>query len=325
MRVKRAGPLWSIGGLLTQSCQREQRDLPALQTLPSRAPVSRPQVRSRQIVAADIERVVALLARGFPLRAPSYWHRALQKLAAHRPPPGMPRFGYLLEYEDEIVGVILLLFAAIPGDDTVRTRCNVSSWYVEPAFRSHASLLIAQALRFKDVTYLNISPAEQTQPVIAAQGFARYNEGQFAALPALSMREPPGGAMVVDVDAAPVPHRAAERDLLIAHKQHGCIALWCVSNGDAHPFVFLPRAIKGLIPAAQLVYCRHVRDFVRLAAPLGRYLLAQGRGVVIIDADGPIPGLAGRYFPGKSLRYFKGPERPHLGDLAFTEVVLFGL
>jgi hypothetical protein len=98
-----------------------------------------------------------------------------------------------------------------------------------------------------------------------------------------------------------------------------------VSGGEAHPFVFMPRAVKGLIPSVQLVYCRHIRDFVRLSAPLGRHLLARGRAFVIIDADGTIPGLAGTYFAGKSPKYFRGPDRPNLGDLAFTEAVLFGL
>ena len=76
----------------------------------------------------------------------------------------MPKFGYLLESGGDLVGVILLIFSSIPGQDTSKIRCNVSSWYVEPAFRSHASLLISQAIKHKNVTYVNISPAMHTQP-----------------------------------------------------------------------------------------------------------------------------------------------------------------
>ncbi len=290
------------------------------------APITKPRLRSRPIGAADIDRVVALLARGFPLRNRDYWRRALDKLAAHRTPAGMPQYGFLMENGDEVVGVILLLFASIPADGTAQIRCNLSSWYVEPAFRSHAWLLIAHALRFKDVTYVNISPALHTRPIIAAQGFTCYSHGQFVAAPALSLRNPPGGATVMEIDGVPAQHvRSDERDLLADHKAHGCISVWCVTGSEAHPFVFLPRRIQGFLPCVQLVYCRHVRDFVRLAAPLGRYLLARGRAFVIIDADGAIPGLAGRYFADKAPKYFRGPDRPNLGDLAFTEAVLFGL
>ena len=297
-------------------------------TLSASAPNAPAQsrVRSRQIIAADADRIIDLLTRGFPLRRRDYWVRALDTLGAHRPPPGMPQYGYLLETGEEIVGVILLVFSSIPGEAGPQIRCNISSWYVEPAFRGHASFLIAHATKRKDVTYVNISPALHTRRTITAQGFSCYTDGQFVAIPALTTHGPRGGAEVVEIDAAlEVPFDDAERDLLVAHKSHGCIALWCVSGGQAHPFVLLPRSVKGLLPGAQLIYCRHVRDFVRLAAPLGRYLLSRGRTFVIIDADGPIPGLAGRYVANKSPKYFKGPDRPNFGDIAFTEAVMFGI
>ena len=205
-------------------------------------------------------------------------------------------------------------------------RCNVSSWYVEPAFRSHASLLISQAIKFKNVTYVNISPALHTRPIVEAQGFLRYSSGQFVAAAALSMNGPDGGAKVIGADMRPDAHfDPSELDLLLAHKEHGCMSLWCVTSERAHPFVFIPRLAKGVIPFAQLIYCRRIRDFVRLAGPIGRYLAVRGRPLVIIDFNGPIPGLVGKYVDGKAPKYFKGPDRPHFGDLAYTEAVLFGL
>ena len=38
----------------------------------------------------------------------------------------------------------------------------------------------------KDVTYLNVSPAPHTRPIIEAQGFARYCDGIFIAVPLLN-------------------------------------------------------------------------------------------------------------------------------------------
>ena len=37
------------------------------------------------------------------------------------------------------------------------------------------------------------------------------------------------------------------------------------------------------------------------------------------------PELVGRYFEGVTPKYFRGPEQPRLGDLAYTEAVMFGL
>jgi hypothetical protein len=284
-----------------------------------------PKVRSRQITDADIERVVDLLARGFGRRPRSYWQRALEKLSSHQAPADMPKYGYLLEGGGDLVGVILLIFSSIPGDNSSKMRCNVSSWYVEPAFRSYASLLISQAIKNKNVTYLNISPATHTQPIVEAQGFSRYSNGQFVAAPALSLH---GGSTVKVIDAAQRPDAPIERselDLLLTHKEYGCVSLWAVASGQAHPFVFMPRLAKGCIPCVQLIYCRHIDDFVQLAGPIGRYLTARGRPLVIVDSNGRIPGLIGKYIDGKVPKYFKGPDRPHFGDLAYTEAVLFGL
>lgn len=291
---------------------------------PTRPPPPHP-VRSRQIEHADLERVVDLLTRGFRARPRDYWQRALAKLSAHDTPPGMPKYGYMLESCGEVVGVILLIFSTTPGGDTPKIRCNVSSWYVEPAYRAHAALLIAQAIKHRHVTYLNVSPAKHTRSTIEAQGFTRYNGGQFVAIPALSRAAPGISATVVDIDRPPpASFDPAELALLRAHKRHGCLAVWCLSAEYAHPFVLLPRLVKGVIPCAQLVYCRDVTTFVRLARPLGRYLAERGRPFVIIDSNGPISGLPGKYVDGKAQKYFKGPDRPTFGDLAYTETVLFG-
>ena len=187
-------------------------------------------------------------------------------------------------------------------------------------------MLIAQAIKYKNVTYLNISPALHTRPIVEAQGFSRYSTGQFVALPALSMNGSGGTAQVVGVDTRPGGHfERCELNLLLAHQQHGCLSLWCTASGRAHPFVFMPRLTKGVIPCAQLVYCRDIREFVRLARPIGRHLAVRGRPLVIIDSNGPIPGLVGKYVHGKAPKYFKGPDRPQFGDLAYTEAILFGL
>ena len=117
----------------------------------------------------------------------------------------------------------------------------------------------------------------------------------------------------------------AEQDILQRHAEHGCISLWCEAAGRAYPFVFRPRLVKRAIPCAQLIYCRDVGEFVRFAGPIGRYLAQRGKPFVIIDSNGAIPGLVGTFHPGRMAKYFKGPQRPRLGDLAYTEYVVLGV
>jgi hypothetical protein len=284
----------------------------------------RPAIHARLIDDTDMHAVVDLLTKGFPLSNRHYWRRALETLSVHPTPVGLPQYGHLLESDGVVVGVILLIFSSILVGDRLRTRCNISSWYVEPAFRGHAALLVSRAIKYKNVTYMNISPAKHTRRIIEVQGFARYSTGQFVAVPALSKMHSDGKAKVIGVGTRPgVYFESAELDLLTAHETHGCLSLWCTTSARAYPFVFLPRLVKGFIPCTQLIYCRDIKEFVRFAGVIGRYLAVRGKPLVIVDSNGPISGLVGKYVDDKMPKYFKGPDRPSFGDLAYTEAVMF--
>ena len=283
-----------------------------------------PKIRCRPITDADLDNLADLLTRGFGARRTrAFWRGTLACLQARAAPANVPRYGYLLENDGVAVGAILLIFATTPGSDTL--RANVSSWYVEPAFRSYAPLLVSQALKLKQVTYLNISAAPHTWPILEAQGYRRYSNGVLVALPALQRSRAEGTRLLAADERPDAPHEPFERDLLVAHAGYGCISFWCATRERAHPFVFRPRIVKSIIPCAQLIYCRNVADVVRFAGPIGRFLARRGRPFVVIDANGPIDGLRGRYFAGTMPKFFRGPVEPRLGDLAYTETALFGM
>ena len=71
--------------------------------------------------------------------------------------------------------------------------------------------------------------------------------------------------------------------------------------------------------------CRNVTEYVRFARPIGRFLAMRGMPLVIIGVNGPIPQLVGKFFCDRDPKYFKGPDRPRLGDIAYTEAALWGV
>jgi hypothetical protein len=281
------------------------------------------KVRCRQIADDDLDALADLFRRGFGARRTRpFWQRALACLRTRAVPPDVPRYGYLLENEGVPVGAILLIFTASPD---WAIRANVSSWYVDPAFRGYAQLLVSQALKLKTVTYLNVSAAPHTWPILPAQGYQRYSSGIFVALPALARTRAPGARIIASDRAPEAAFAPFEQELLARHAGYGCVSFWCATPARAFPFVFRPRLVKGCIPCAQLVYCDDVGDVVRFAGPIGRLLARRGLPFVILDANGPIPGLVGRYFDETMPKFFRGPVRPRLGDLADTETALFGM
>ena len=282
------------------------------------------KIRVREITGTDAGGVIDLLTRGFPERGRRFWVEVLARLTQHHSPAGLPKFGYLLESDGAPVGTILLIYAKVPCSTDVAIRCCVSSWYVEPSYRGYASFLAAKALSHRGVTYLNITPAPHTRPIATVMGYSQYSAGSFVALPMLSHSGRKARVEAFD----PQRHRhigSFEHKLLLNHADYGCISLWVEGPDGGQPFVFRPRALKGILPGAQMVYCRDVEHFVRWAGPIGRYLAARGRPLVMLDANGPIAGLVGRYFDGNAPRYFRGPNRPRLGDLAYTETAMFGV
>ncbi len=285
-----------------------------------------PGIRCRQIGEDDNPAIVDLLTRGFPNRGHQFWVRALDQLAKRAPPPDLPKYGYLLEADGVLVGAILVICSTMRVGEALTPRCNLSSWYVEPAYRAYAPLLVSHALRHKGVTYLNVSAAPNTWPIIEAQGFSRYSDGIFVCLPMLN-----GASRREKIDlldprrGAPMGADPFEQEMLVQHAEHGCASLWCVTADGAYPFVFRRRLVKGFVPCAQLIYCRDIADFERFAGPLGRHLAWRGRPIVIVDSNAPIPGLVGIFRPGSKPKYFKGPQRPRLGDLAYTEYAILGV
>jgi hypothetical protein len=279
--------------------------------------------RCRQIERSDLDAVADLLTRGFPSHTPLYWRRVLSRLGARATPAGYPKYGYLLETGRAPVGVILLIFVVIEIAGVQRMRCYLSSWYVEPAYRSYASLLVSAAMKHRNVTYVNVSPDPRTWPIIEAQGFSRYCGGQYRAVPLLSLRSDTGQVRQIQAADAGQACPGSMPEMLTDHAGYGCLSLVCTARDGEYSFIFQVRRIgRGLLPCAQLIYCRDIVDVVRFARPLGAFLSRHGIFCISADSNGKVQGLVGKYFEGRAPKYFKGPDRPRPGDLAYTEAVL---
>lgn len=271
--------------------------------------MSAARVRCRQIAEDDLASVADVLTRGFPRSTRDYWTNGFVRFRSLPPVEGLPRFGYALESDGAIVGVILLIASKRGG----KIFSNLSSWYVEPAFRSHSTMLISMATKLPHVTYVNISPAPHTHGLMDAQGFTQYVFGRSAVFAMFGFR----GGKVSDE----IPGDLPERDLLRDHAAMGCISLVCEKDGVTMPFVFRARNLdRPPFRAADLYFSRSEKDFHACAPALARWLLR--RDLFAILVDGKVTGMPAWYADGKEPRYFKGPHVPT--DLAYTEKVIFG-
>jgi hypothetical protein len=265
------------------------------------------RLRCRPIVESDLDTLADLLTKGFPTSSREYWTNGFARWRYLPHVEGMPRYGYVLDSGTALVGVLLLL-SSQRGEKIV---ANLSSWYVEPEWRSHSTLIVSVATKLKHVTYLNASPAPHTERTLNALGFTPYNFGRSAVF-AL-----PGRGKIHQA----IPDDLPEAQLLRDHRALGLTSLVVEENGILSPFVLKPRRLdKPPVPMMDVMYCRSPEDLAICAPALARHFLPRALGFLI---DGDMPGLS-YYVEGKERRYYKGPWRPSLGDLAYTEKVIFG-
>ena len=270
-------------------------------------------LRCRQILESDLPAVVDLLMVGLPGRSRAFWESGFARLSSRILPPNLPRYGVVLEASGRLVGLVIMIHSLVDG----RLRCNLSSWYVDPRYRSFASVMVNSALR-NDVLYLNVSPNPNTWPVIEAQGFRRYVLGETLSL--LFIR----AFRRCRVRAA----KPTDEPVLVDHASYGCISLVVEVGELSMPFVFVKetRTFGWLrMTVANLLYSRDGEDYRRYAGPIGRYLLRSGVLVAASEANGNENDSFFDHFTASSgPRYYRGSSPPRLGDLAYSEWAIFG-
>ena len=293
-------------------------------SFPSGSIVSSYQIR--QIEEDDLADVITLLSEGFPRRTPSYWLTGLQRLGNRERPPGTEKYGYVLVVDNLSRGVILTIPSLHQDGAEQRLFINISSWYVQRGFRGPpAKELYRRACDHAGITYTNLSPAAHTVETIRSCGFQQWTSGQLVAVGKKWHGSLFQKARILSttkfrsVDICP-----SEAKLIADHESFGCLTFLLDTPYQLSSFIFVRRRIRGLIPCAQLIYCRNLIDLVEYGLTISRWLAIRGFPLMLIDACAPIEGLAGHHFLGKGCKYFKGP-RPPLGiDHTYSEMVFLG-
>jgi hypothetical protein len=287
------------------------------------------KIRCRQITSSGLAAVARLLAEGFPRRRHAFWQKGLERMARRQCPEGSPQFGYCLDADGQLVGVILMIASQRSINGVPATFTNLASWYVKPEFRPYAHQLAAMALKNRTTSYVNVTAAPSTWPVVESQGYRKYCNGLFFAWAALAKPQPTISIHGFSEVSARADVRAmAEFDILQRHAQWGCTVLVVEEAGKLSGFVFRRLAMRsGLIslPAMFAIHAPSRDELVRLAGNFGRYFIWSAAPILVMDANGPVPGLRGLFTEKRGRKFAKGPLQPDLCNLADTELAIFGI
>jgi hypothetical protein len=278
----------------------------------------------REMMDDDVPEVVSLLCEGFP-STPEYWRSGLDRLARRERPPNTEKYGYVLAGENALGGVVLTIPSIHDDGSTRQVFINISSWYAQPSFRgTPAKELYRHASRHEDITYTNLSAAAHTIKTITSFGFQEWTGGQMVAFGLKRDRSSAKRLRFHKWDETEALGLSpAEVKVLADHEAFGCLTFCLETSNGLFPFVFVRRWIKGFVPCAQLIYCRNLVDLIEHGRAISMRLAMRGFPLMIVDASGPIKGLAGQYIRGRG-KYFKGPRPLRAVDHTYSEMVLLG-
>ena len=275
----------------------------------------------RPLEPDDIPAACRLMAESFPRRDVAYFERGFERLAAAPEVPGCERYGHVID-DGGIRGAVLAIPSLHDYGDRTQPFVNISTWCVAQSHRGPlAKALYDRAGANGAAVNTNLSAAGHTIRTLDKLGFTPWTTGQFLALAA---RGPRAARIVAHDDpGAPAlpPHHART---LEDHAALGCLTPVIDAEGRPVPLVLLPRRVARVVPVAQVIYCEHRADLARHGRALLRWVRRRGHAGLLIDADGPVAGFAGRHYDGKAAKYLRGARPRYDVEHTYSEMVRLG-
>jgi len=276
----------------------------------------------RSIAEADLPAVITLMCESFPRRDRAYFEAGLRRLAAREIPEGCETYGYLID-DDGPKGAVLAISSWHGPPDARQLFVNISTWCVAPSHRGEmARELYRRAGARDDAVNTNLSAALHTLKTLDRFNFRPWTTGQFAGFAFRSRRSRAAALTPEQALARGMPEHQFRK--LDDHRKLGCLTVCLEANGRIVPLVLLRRQIQRIVPAAQLIYCEDVAWLLDHGGALMWWLRLRGRTGLILDSNGPPPGMLGRFYPGKAGKYIRGQDPAIDVDHTYSEMVYLG-
>ncbi len=276
--------------------------------------------RLRPIDRGDVDEVQRLLCKGFPQDAPELWRTRLARQTSLQ----SDGLGYMLEAGGVGVGVLLTLRSRRLGPDGEPLNVvNLSSWYMEPAYRWSAIGMLRAAMSDKAAVYTDLTAAPQVAELNRNVGMESWSSGMILASAApFALLPGPRGAKVLALAEAGGLLRDEDAALLDWHRRGGLVAAVLVDEA-VHPLLFRVIRRKG-VRFAQLIFAPSRTAVIRNLPNIMRFLARSGLFFITIDADRAMCPAGAVFRPGRH-RFRSGPGDRDGIDYAYSELVLFGV
>jgi hypothetical protein len=280
-------------------------------------------MKLQPLTTTSICEAQTLLQEGFPDRSADFWDRALYRLLRY---PGNPAadvpIGYLMRVKDDLAGVVLTPAKPARDGDGVDRIVNLSSWYVRPAYRWQAPMMLKKILELKDTAFTDLTPTEPVQKMLESFDFEVIRQGMSLNLLPLDRLKSRSGCYVKDLDSdAMVSMHDDLARSVAAHREFGCLTAELCTPEETFLTAFKIVKTRG-IRCAMLVYCEKNEAIYRNLPAIAQYLIEKGIYILVFDIPPgqDVPGIARR---PHARRYARGLNFAHRTDYLGSELSVF--
>jgi hypothetical protein len=281
-----------------------------------------------ETVGADAFDAVYPLLQNFQTNNPQITRERWQRLFDYTWPVDQSARALVLRDGENYVGIVCTLFSDRFIRGRRERRCNVNSWYVEPAYRAQSLELMAAALSVPCDTMTALTPMRAHLPFYEQMGLQRLEDGLRILLPQ------PTAPLISGFRATRDPQRIAdlldekERTVFLQHREQMCQHL-LIYGKSARCYVAFTRTPGRRVWFSHLHHIGHL-DLFLAALNLVKFELYRANRTFFTMIEERF--LRGHSIPGSRPASLKAPRlfrsthlRPGQIDNLHSEMVVLGV
>lgn len=298
-----------------------------------RARPDSPQVRAA--TSADADAIARLLDEGFGRDdiEPRDW----RVLLTYEWCRDKPNLGFVLTVDDTIIGFVGTVYSRrnLMGKPVV--ICNLSCWFVMPAYRGWGALLLRAALQDETVSYTSLTPGTEAGFIFCALGFESLERRKLLLLPFMQSKTLLNGRPQLEFqcDRIGALLSSADRRIFDDHQAYDCLHL-VVRDGPNNAYLVVKKrpfhraSLKSIaIPQlsySEILYCSAPRLLLRHLERIKLSVMRRQRTIAVLAAEqtlgSPLPH--GRH--RKQQEFYRSPDlSADCFDMLYSELVLLTL
>ena len=281
-----------------------------------------------ETVGADAFEEVYPLLRNFQTNNPQITRERWQRLFACTWPVDEPARALVLRDGGRIVGVVCTLFSDRQIGRRRERRCNLNSWYVEPAYRAQSLELMAAALSVPCDTLTALTPMRAHLPFYEQMGLQPLESSLRILLPQPTAPLRSGFRATRDPARIAEMLEGSEREVFLQHRTQMCQHL-LIYGKSARCYIAFTRTSGRRVSFSHVHHIGHL-DLFLAALNLVKFELYRANRTLFTMLEERF--LRGHIIPASRPAGLKAPRlfrsthlRPEQIDNLHSEMVVLGV